>query len=182
MPKATSELTTRGYTVIPDVLDAAEVGHLIDVLGTLIEEDLAHPDPRRRNDDWMSFNGVLRDPAIAGGGHASEPPLAGRGDSRADVHHVRLRQLQHATERSELFHARTRRLPACDPFVPDEHRGAHRAHRLHDGERCHPVLARVVRTARSTDPRGVRRQRRYRVAPVGKRGDLQRATRGIRGE
>ena len=65
MLQTTSEVVTRGYTVIPDVFDAAEVMHLTAVLDHLIEEDLSHPDPRRRNDDWMSFNGVLRDRAIA---------------------------------------------------------------------------------------------------------------------
>ena len=56
---------TRGYAVIPDVLDPEEVARLRDVLERLIREDLSHPDPRRRRDDWMSFNGVLRDHAIA---------------------------------------------------------------------------------------------------------------------
>ena len=60
-----NEVTTRGFTVVPDALDAAEVAHLIEVLERLVKEDLAHPDPRRRADDWMSFNGALRDDAIA---------------------------------------------------------------------------------------------------------------------
>src|SRR3954466_1944682 len=59
------EVTTRGFTVVPDVLGAAEVEHLTGVLERLLHEDLAHPDPTRRADDWMSFNGVLRDDAIA---------------------------------------------------------------------------------------------------------------------
>ena len=68
------EVADRGFTVLPDVLDPAEVAELVEVLDRLIGEDLAHPDPRRRNDDWMSFNGALRDPAIADGRHASEDP------------------------------------------------------------------------------------------------------------
>src|SRR5436305_11957911 len=60
------EVATRGFAVIPDALDAAEVTRLIAGLERLIAEDLAHPDARRRNDDWMAFNGVLRDDAIAG--------------------------------------------------------------------------------------------------------------------
>ena len=60
-----TDVTTRGYAIIPNVLEAAEVAHLRGVLDRLISEDLAQPDPRRRNDDWMSFNGVLRDDAIA---------------------------------------------------------------------------------------------------------------------
>jgi ectoine hydroxylase-related dioxygenase (phytanoyl-CoA dioxygenase family) len=56
---------TRGYVIIPDVLDADEVVRLRAVLERHVAADLAHPDPRRRPDDWMSFNGVLRDPAIA---------------------------------------------------------------------------------------------------------------------
>ena len=59
------EVASRGYAIIPDVLDAAEVTNLRGVLDSLISEDLAHRDTRRRNDDWMSFNGVLRDDAIA---------------------------------------------------------------------------------------------------------------------
>ena len=55
----------RGFAIIPDVLDADEVIRLRAVLERLIGEDLAHPDPRRRTDDWMSFNGAVRDPAIA---------------------------------------------------------------------------------------------------------------------
>jgi ectoine hydroxylase-related dioxygenase (phytanoyl-CoA dioxygenase family) len=59
------EVKTRGFTVVPDVLDPVVVAHLIEVLDRLVQEDLGHPDPRRRADDWMSFNGVLRDDAIA---------------------------------------------------------------------------------------------------------------------
>ena len=59
------EVITRGYAIIRNVLDTAEVADLRGVLDRLISEDLAHPDPRRRHDDWMSFNGVLRDDAIA---------------------------------------------------------------------------------------------------------------------
>ncbi len=59
------EVTTRGFTVVPDVLDSGEVTRLTAVLDRLVREDLSHPDPRRRADDWMSFNGALRDPAIA---------------------------------------------------------------------------------------------------------------------
>jgi ectoine hydroxylase-related dioxygenase (phytanoyl-CoA dioxygenase family) len=59
------EVTTRGFTVVPDALAAEEVDCLVGVLDRLVREDLAHPDPRRRADDWMSFNGVLRDDAIA---------------------------------------------------------------------------------------------------------------------
>jgi ectoine hydroxylase-related dioxygenase (phytanoyl-CoA dioxygenase family) len=63
---ATAEaVRTRGYAIIPDVLDADEVVRLRAALKRLITQDLAHPDPRRRPDDWMSFNGVLRDPVIA---------------------------------------------------------------------------------------------------------------------
>lgn len=62
---AAEEVTTRGYAIIPDVLDPAEVTYVRDVLDRLIGEDLALPDPRRRHDDWMSFNGVVRDDAIA---------------------------------------------------------------------------------------------------------------------
>ena len=61
-----SEVARRGFAIIPDALDAAEVERLIEVLDRLIAEDLRHPDPRRRNDDWMAFNGALRDDAIAG--------------------------------------------------------------------------------------------------------------------
>jgi ectoine hydroxylase-related dioxygenase (phytanoyl-CoA dioxygenase family) len=65
-PTETAEvLATRGFRVLPDALDAEEVTKLTVVLDRLIEEDLRHPDPRRRNDDWMSFNGALRDDAIA---------------------------------------------------------------------------------------------------------------------
>jgi len=60
-----NEVGTRGFAVVPDVLDPAEVAHLIEVLERLVREDLEQPDPRRRADDWMSFNGVLRDDAIA---------------------------------------------------------------------------------------------------------------------
>jgi len=60
-----SEVGRRGFAILPDVLDAAEVEHLIEVLDRLIAEDLSHPDPRRRHDDWMAFNGALRDAAIA---------------------------------------------------------------------------------------------------------------------
>jgi ectoine hydroxylase-related dioxygenase (phytanoyl-CoA dioxygenase family) len=59
-------VATRGFAVIPDVLDRSEVAHLVEVLDRLVNQDLEHPDPRRRGDDWMSFNGVLRDDAIAG--------------------------------------------------------------------------------------------------------------------
>jgi ectoine hydroxylase-related dioxygenase (phytanoyl-CoA dioxygenase family) len=58
-------LTTVGFCVVPGVLDGDEVEHLKVVLDRLIQEDLRNPDPRRRNDDWMSFNGALRDDAIA---------------------------------------------------------------------------------------------------------------------
>ena len=51
--------------MIPDVFDRAEVARLVEVLDRLVRQDLAHPDPRRRADDWMSFNGVLREDAIA---------------------------------------------------------------------------------------------------------------------
>ena len=64
------EVATRGYAVIADVLDAGEVAHLRGVLDRRIGEDLAHPDPQRHHDDWMSFNGVLRDYA---GADLSEP-------------------------------------------------------------------------------------------------------------
>lgn len=57
--------STSGFCVIPDALGPAQVEHLIEVLDRLIHEDLRNPDPRRRNDDWMSFNGALRDDAIA---------------------------------------------------------------------------------------------------------------------
>ena len=60
-----SEVARRGFAIIPDALGAAEVERLIEVLDRLIAEDLRHPDPRRRNDDWMAFNGALRDDAIA---------------------------------------------------------------------------------------------------------------------
>ena len=59
------EVTTRGYAIIRDVLNTAQITHLRAVLDRLISEDLAHPDPQRRHDDWMSFNGALRDDAIA---------------------------------------------------------------------------------------------------------------------
>jgi len=59
------EVTSRGYAIIPDVLDQTDVTVLRGVLDRLVSEDLAHTDPRRRPDDWMSFNGVLRDAAIA---------------------------------------------------------------------------------------------------------------------
>jgi ectoine hydroxylase-related dioxygenase (phytanoyl-CoA dioxygenase family) len=59
------EVASRGFAVIPDALEPSEVARLIEALDRLIAEDLAHPDPRRRNDDWMAFNGVLRDDAIA---------------------------------------------------------------------------------------------------------------------
>jgi len=62
---AALEVTTRGYAIVSDVVDTTEVAHLREVLDRLISEDLADPDLRRRNDDWMSFNGVLRDDAIA---------------------------------------------------------------------------------------------------------------------
>jgi ectoine hydroxylase-related dioxygenase (phytanoyl-CoA dioxygenase family) len=61
----TEVLATRGFLVLPDALDAGEVARQIDVLDRLVQEDLRNPDRRRRNDDWMSFNGVLRDDAIA---------------------------------------------------------------------------------------------------------------------
>ena len=60
-----SEVARRGFAIIPDALGAGEVERLIEVLDRLIAEDLRHPDPRRRNDDWMAFNGALRDDAIA---------------------------------------------------------------------------------------------------------------------
>ena len=59
-----SEVARRGFCVIPDVLDAAEVARLVEGLERLIQEGLEHPDPRRRHDDWMAFNGALRDEAI----------------------------------------------------------------------------------------------------------------------
>ena len=61
----TEAVTTRGFALLPDVIRADDVAHLVEVLDRLVEEDLRHPDPRRRQDDWMSFNGVLRDDAIA---------------------------------------------------------------------------------------------------------------------
>ena len=60
------EVAGRGFAVIPDALDPAEVTRLVEALERLIAEDLAHPDPRRRHDDWMAFNGALRDDTIAG--------------------------------------------------------------------------------------------------------------------
>jgi ectoine hydroxylase-related dioxygenase (phytanoyl-CoA dioxygenase family) len=63
--ESASEVARRGFVVIPDALDAGEVSRLIEGLDGLIAEDLDHPDPRRRNDDWMAFNGALRDDAIA---------------------------------------------------------------------------------------------------------------------
>ena len=54
-----------GYAVVPGVLDAGQVSALVEVLDRLVREDLSHPDARRRHDDWMVFNGVLRDPKIA---------------------------------------------------------------------------------------------------------------------
>ncbi len=62
---AASDVARRGFAILADVLDPDEVGRLVGALDRLIAEDLAHPDPRRRNDDWMAFNGVLRDDAIA---------------------------------------------------------------------------------------------------------------------
>jgi len=62
---AAAEVSQRGFTVLADVLDAGEVARLVGALERLISEDLGHPDPRRRNDDWMAFNGALRDDAIA---------------------------------------------------------------------------------------------------------------------
>jgi ectoine hydroxylase-related dioxygenase (phytanoyl-CoA dioxygenase family) len=59
------EVARRGFAIIPDALSAGEVARLVAGLERLIAEDLANPDPRRRNDDWMAFNGVLRDDAIA---------------------------------------------------------------------------------------------------------------------
>jgi ectoine hydroxylase-related dioxygenase (phytanoyl-CoA dioxygenase family) len=59
------EVARRGFAIIPDALEPGEVTRLIGALDRLITEDLAHPDARRRNDDWMAFNGVLRDVAIA---------------------------------------------------------------------------------------------------------------------
>lgn len=62
---AASDVARRGFGILADVLAPDEVGRLVGALDRLIAEDLAHPDPRRRNDDWMAFNGVLRDDAIA---------------------------------------------------------------------------------------------------------------------
>jgi ectoine hydroxylase-related dioxygenase (phytanoyl-CoA dioxygenase family) len=68
-PVATSvtarAVATRGFCVIPDVLERSQVSRLVEVLDRLVADDLGQPDPRRRQDDWMSFNGVLRDDAIA---------------------------------------------------------------------------------------------------------------------
>ena len=96
------EVTTRGFTVVPDALDPEAVDCLTGVLDRLVHEDLAHPDPRRRDDDWMAFNGVLRDDAIADVVTHAEHPSARRGDPRAHVHHVRVRELEHAAQRHEL--------------------------------------------------------------------------------
>jgi ectoine hydroxylase-related dioxygenase (phytanoyl-CoA dioxygenase family) len=62
---AAADVAQRGFTVLADVLDAGEVARVVGALDRLIAEDLTHPDPRRRNDDWMAFNGALRDDAIA---------------------------------------------------------------------------------------------------------------------
>jgi len=62
---AAADVSRRGFTILADVLDASEVARLVGALERLIAEDLTHPDPRRRNDDWMAFNGALRDDAIA---------------------------------------------------------------------------------------------------------------------
>jgi len=65
-PAASAEaVARRGFTIIPDALDPGEVTRIVEALDRLIAEDLGHPDPRRRNDDWMAFNGALRDDAIA---------------------------------------------------------------------------------------------------------------------
>jgi len=63
--ESASEVARRGFAILPDVLDPGEVSRLIEALDRLIAEDLDHPDPRRRNDDWMAFNGALRDDSIA---------------------------------------------------------------------------------------------------------------------
>lgn len=54
----------RGFTVVPGVFDAESVATLREHLTALIEADLHHPDPRRRADDWMVFNPVVRDPVF----------------------------------------------------------------------------------------------------------------------
>src|ERR1700682_2279657 len=65
-PKQSSDvMAERGFCVLEDVLQPAEVQRLVEALDRLIAEDLRHPDPRRRHDDWMAFNGALRDDAIA---------------------------------------------------------------------------------------------------------------------
>jgi ectoine hydroxylase-related dioxygenase (phytanoyl-CoA dioxygenase family) len=63
--EAASAVGRRGFTILPDVLDPDEVNRVVEALERLIAQDLQHPDPQRRNDDWMAFNGALRDDAIA---------------------------------------------------------------------------------------------------------------------
>lgn len=57
-------VSTTGFAVVPDVLSPLEAASFADILDRLVAEDLAHPDPRRRADDWMVFNPYLRDPRI----------------------------------------------------------------------------------------------------------------------
>lgn len=64
MTHPAEEIRQRGFAVIPNVFDAGEVALLRHRLEELIDEDLLHPDPRRRVDDWMVFNPVVRDPVF----------------------------------------------------------------------------------------------------------------------
>jgi ectoine hydroxylase-related dioxygenase (phytanoyl-CoA dioxygenase family) len=57
-------VTTKGFAVVPDVVSRTEAAEFAAVLDCLVAEDLAHPDARRRADDWMVFNPYLRDLGI----------------------------------------------------------------------------------------------------------------------
>jgi len=71
-----------GVVVIDDAFDSSDVATLIEVLDRLIAEDLRYSDPRRQNDDWMTFNGVPRQEAVAPNPRSTRDRPVPRGTSR----------------------------------------------------------------------------------------------------
>ena len=144
------EVNTRGYAIIPAVLDGAQVTHLRSVLERLIAEDLAHPDPpparrldgvqRRRCATTRSPRSSPTRTSFRTSRRSSGPPAS---CTRASARACRPTA---PTSRSG-----PRRQPARHPVVPDQRRRDDRAHRFHRGERRHALPSRFVRAARSAD-------------------------------
>ena len=175
-PAASAEaVARRGFTIIPDALDAGEVARLIEVLDRLVAEDLRHPDPRRRNDDWMAFNGALRDDVIAD--VVTHPRIlrhveAILGPTCIMYACVSSSMPPNGTNYSMRIHVDS---PRVIPSYPTnvgvmvaltdytEENGATR------------LPARLLRAPRAPDPGGVRTRRRNGLSPGRKRRVVQRS-------